>query len=68
MWQVKPILNYFISETVIELSEDQKDQILHSQEFGKFFDKATRLIERALCEEIDIFMDYSGAEAEDQDK
>jgi dynein intermediate chain len=53
---------------VIELSEDQKGQILNSQEFGRFFDKATRLMERALCEDIDIFMDYSGAEAEDQDK
>ncbi|XP_020906072.1 cytoplasmic dynein 1 intermediate chain 2, partial [Exaiptasia diaphana] len=55
-------------EPVIELSDDQKEQILNSQEFGKFFDKATRLMERALCEDIDIFMDYSGAEAEDQDK
>jgi len=56
------------SEPVIELSDDQKDQILNSQEFGKFFDKATRLMERALCEDIDIFMDYSGAESEEQDK
>ncbi|KAK3715203.1 hypothetical protein QZH41_010955 [Actinostola sp. cb2023] len=55
-------------ERVIELSDDQKEQILNSQEFGKFFDKAARLIERALCEDIDIFVDYSGVEAEDQEK
>lgn len=53
---------------IIELSDDQKEQILNSQEFGRFFDKATRLIERALCEDIDIFMDYSGNEEDDQDK
>lgn len=53
---------------MIELSEEQKEHILSSQEFGRFFDKATRLMERALCEDIDIFMDYSGGEAEEQDK
>lgn len=50
---------------VIELSEEQKAHILNSGEFSKFFDKAARLMERALCETVDITFDYSGAEAED---
>ncbi|XP_073236075.1 cytoplasmic dynein 1 intermediate chain 2-like isoform X1 [Porites lutea] len=50
---------------VIELSEEQKQHILNSGEFSRFFDKATRLMERALCETVDITFDYSGAEAED---
>lgn len=50
---------------VIELSEEQKQHILNSGEFSKFFDKATRLMERALCETVDITFDYSGAETED---
>ena len=51
--------------TVIELSDEQKEHILNSGEFSKFFDKATRLMERALCETVDITFDYSGAEAEE---
>ncbi|XP_032222152.2 cytoplasmic dynein 1 intermediate chain 2 [Nematostella vectensis] len=52
-------------EVVIELSEEQKDQILGSQEFSRFFDKAVRLVERALTEDLDITIDYSGAEGDD---
>ncbi|EDO49079.1 predicted protein [Nematostella vectensis] len=48
-----------------ELSEEQKDQILGSQEFSRFFDKAVRLVERALTEDLDITIDYSGAEGDD---
>ena len=55
------------SVTVIELSEEQKEHILNSGEFSKFFDKATRLMERALCETVDITFDYSGAETEDME-
>jgi len=53
--------------TVIELSDEQKEHILNSGEFSKFFDKATRLMERALCETVDITFDYSGAETEDME-
>lgn len=52
---------------VIELSEEQKQHILNSGEFSRFFDKATRLMERALCETVDITFDYSGAEKEDME-
>lgn len=50
---------------VIELSDEQKEHILNSGEFNKFFEKATRMMERALCETVDITFDYSGAETED---
>ena len=49
---------------MIELSDEQKEHIINSGEFGRFIDKATRLMERALCE-TDITFDYSGAETED---
>lgn len=52
---------------MIELSDEQKEHILNSGEFSKFFDKATRLMERALCETVDITFDYSGAETEDME-
>lgn len=64
-------MNFYFSlftVPVIELSEDQKKQILHSQEFGKFFDKATRLMERVLGESVDFTIDYSGAETDDLDR
>ena len=63
---VNTIKNFpFLIVPVIELSEEQKAHILNSGEFSKFFDKAARLMERALCETVDITFDYSGAEAED---
>lgn len=64
------LLLYFFpifTVTVIELSDEQKEHILNSGEFSKFFDKATRLMERALCETVDITFDYSGAETEDME-
>ena len=53
---------------MIELSSEQKSHILGSQEFGQFFDKAARIMERALAESNDITFDYSGAEAEDTER
>uniref|UniRef100_A0A8C7ZYN5 Dynein cytoplasmic 1 intermediate chain 2 n=1 Tax=Oryzias sinensis TaxID=183150 RepID=A0A8C7ZYN5_9TELE len=43
-----------------ELTEEEKLQILHSEEFTNFFDHSTRIIERALSEHVDIFFDYVG--------
>lgn len=45
-----------------ELSEEEKLQILGKEDFQKFFDRATRITERALFlnESPDIFIDYSG--------
>ncbi|XP_078737680.1 cytoplasmic dynein 1 intermediate chain 1-like isoform X2 [Lampetra fluviatilis] len=43
-----------------ELTEEEKQQILASHDFLGFFTRSTRIIERALAEEGDIFFDYSG--------
>jgi len=46
---------------VIELSAEEKQAILMSDEFHKFFDRSTRLIERAMCEDYQsMFVDYTG--------
>ncbi|XP_033115554.1 cytoplasmic dynein 1 intermediate chain 2-like isoform X3 [Anneissia japonica] len=52
-------------EVVKELSSDEKQQIINSSDFQSFFDRASRVMERALFEESDIFMDYTG---EDRDR
>ncbi|XP_074593499.1 dynein, cytoplasmic 1, intermediate chain 2a-like isoform X2 [Brevipalpus obovatus] len=55
-----------------ELTEEEKLQIMNSESFQKFFDRAIRIVEKALYwnESPDIFVDYSGAkedvENEDQ--
>lgn len=59
------LLNQFI---VRELSEEEKEEIVVSEDFHKFFDRTSRIIERALDEEIDYFIDYTGASGEDGDK
>jgi dynein intermediate chain len=40
---------------------------LHSEEFLSFFDHSTRIVERALSEQINIFFDYSGRDLEDKE-
>jgi len=43
-----------------ELSEDEKNAVMMSQPFQKFFDRATKVVERALSEDINVFLDYTG--------
>lgn len=43
-----------------ELSDEERQQILLSDSFVRFFDKTARVMERALAEDVDIFIDYSG--------
>ncbi|XP_036396098.1 dynein, cytoplasmic 1, intermediate chain 2a-like isoform X1 [Megalops cyprinoides] len=50
-----------------ELTEEEKLQILHSQEFASFFDRSARVVERALAEHVDVFFDYSGRDLEEKD-
>ncbi|XP_036900359.1 cytoplasmic dynein 1 intermediate chain 2 isoform X3 [Sturnira hondurensis] len=50
-----------------ELTEEEKQQILHTEEFLSFFDHSTRIVERALSEQINIFFDYSGRDLEDKE-
>ncbi|XP_054619662.1 cytoplasmic dynein 1 intermediate chain 1 isoform X7 [Dunckerocampus dactyliophorus] len=50
-----------------ELTEEERQQILHSTEFQSFFDCSIRVMERALAESSDIFFDYSGRALEDKE-
>ncbi|XP_066262979.1 cytoplasmic dynein 1 intermediate chain-like isoform X6 [Euwallacea similis] len=43
-----------------ELSEEEKQMIILSEEFQRFVDRAGQIMERALCETVDIYTDYSG--------
>ncbi|XP_065298105.1 cytoplasmic dynein 1 intermediate chain 2-like isoform X12 [Dermacentor albipictus] len=49
-----------------ELSEEERQQILLSDDFRSFLARSSRVIERALCENVDICIDYSGT-TEEQD-
>ncbi|XP_030637295.1 cytoplasmic dynein 1 intermediate chain 1 isoform X2 [Chanos chanos] len=50
-----------------ELTEEEKKQILHSEDFLVFFDRTVRVVERALAEDSDIFFDYSGRDMEERE-
>lgn len=50
-----------------ELTEEERQQILHSSEFQSFFDCTIRVMERALAEDSDIFFDYSGRDLDDKE-
>nr|CAD7568512.1 unnamed protein product [Timema californicum] len=45
---------------VRELSEEEKQMIILTEDFQRFFDRAARVMERALSESIDIYTDYTG--------
>ncbi|XP_046565132.1 cytoplasmic dynein 1 intermediate chain 2-like isoform X11 [Haliotis rubra] len=49
---------------VREMSEEEKKGIMLSDDFQTFFFKSARVIERAMAEDTDIFMDYSGGDRE----
>lgn len=48
-----------------ELSDEEKQTVIMSQEFKRFFDRSTRIIERALAESADIYTDYTGLQEND---
>lgn len=50
-----------------ELTEEEKQQIVHSEDFLVFFNRSIRVVERTLAEDIDIFFDYSGRDMENKD-
>uniref|UniRef100_A0A8C2ZNT3 Dynein cytoplasmic 1 intermediate chain 1 n=1 Tax=Cyclopterus lumpus TaxID=8103 RepID=A0A8C2ZNT3_CYCLU len=54
-------------EVLRELTEEERQQILHSSEFQSFFDSSIRVMERALAEDSNIFFDYSGRDLEDKE-
>lgn len=43
-----------------ELSEEQKQMIILSEDFQRFVLRAGRIMERALSENVDIYTDYIG--------
>ncbi|XP_077472998.1 dynein, cytoplasmic 1, intermediate chain 2a-like isoform X1 [Stigmatopora argus] len=63
----KPDLKEEEEATLHELTEEEKLQILHSEDFVNFFDHSTRIIERALSEHVDLFFDYSGRDLEEKE-
>ncbi len=48
-----------------EMTDEEKQMILMTEEFQRFFDQSSRVIERALSEQVDIFVDYTGASETD---
>ena len=46
--------------TVQELSEEEKEMVMLSEEFKRFIDRSSRIVERALGETVDIYTDYTG--------
>lgn len=43
---------------VVELTEEQKQQMLLSEGFRSFFDRSARVVERALCEKDQFYQNY----------
>uniref|UniRef100_A0AAQ6A2T1 Dynein, cytoplasmic 1, intermediate chain 2b n=1 Tax=Amphiprion ocellaris TaxID=80972 RepID=A0AAQ6A2T1_AMPOC len=60
-------LNYLCIDTPKELTEEEKLQVLHSDEFLSFFERGSRIVERALAEQVDVCFDYSGRDLEDKE-
>ncbi|XP_056148459.1 dynein, cytoplasmic 1, intermediate chain 2a-like isoform X2 [Lampris incognitus] len=54
-------------DTPKELTEEERLQLLHSEEFLSFFERGTRIVERALAERVDVCFDYSGRDLEDKE-
>ncbi|VDK42879.1 unnamed protein product [Anisakis simplex] len=46
-------------QKIPDLSEEEKLQILTSQKFKHFFDFQSKIMERQLAEEVDVFVDYT---------
>ncbi|XP_063981959.1 cytoplasmic dynein 1 intermediate chain isoform X31 [Diachasmimorpha longicaudata] len=45
---------------VRELSEEEKQMLILSEDFQKFLDRTSRIVERALAESVNIYADYTG--------
>ena len=59
--QERPVLR-----SNIELSGEQVDRIVASDDFCSFMDRASRLVERALCEPSDILFDFLRGDSEER--
>lgn len=54
------IIISFIELSVKELSEEQKQMIILSEDFQRFILKTGKIMERALSETVNIYTDYIG--------
>lgn len=54
------------SFTVKELSDEQKQMIILSEDFQRFVLKSGKIMERALSETVDIYADYIGGSDSDE--
>ncbi|KAK2140507.1 hypothetical protein LSH36_1333g00017 [Paralvinella palmiformis] len=52
---------------VPELTMEEKQALVNRDDFVRFIDRSTRIMERAISENVDIFFDYSGADDEQED-
>lgn len=71
-WEQQNRENYFYTvclciDTPKELTEEEKLQVLHSEDFLTFFERGSRIVERALAEQVDVCFDYSGRDLEDKE-
>lgn len=53
------IIKWVRNVVVRELSEDEKQMIILSEDFQRFIDRTGRIMERALAESVDIYTDYA---------
>lgn len=54
----------YIIFTARDLSDEEKLLLMRSESFQQFLDRTSRIIERAICEDVDIFIDYTGVQEE----
>ncbi|CAI2733588.1 unnamed protein product [Schistosoma spindalis] len=53
---------------IVPMSEEEKAQLLSSDAFLRFFERSSRIIERAICHPDEgIFLDYSGQDLETEE-
>lgn len=58
LWACGSFFN--LSFPVKELSAEQKQMIILSEDFQRFILRTGKIMERALSEQVDIYMDYIG--------
>ncbi|XP_043117188.1 cytoplasmic dynein 1 intermediate chain 1 isoform X3 [Puntigrus tetrazona] len=64
---IQSCMNMCVLDQPRELTNEEKEQIIHSEDFLFFFDQSIRVMERVLAEDTDIFFDYSGRDMEDKE-
>ncbi|XP_059423843.1 cytoplasmic dynein 1 intermediate chain 1-like isoform X2 [Carassius carassius] len=64
---IQSCMNMCALDQLRELTNEEKEQIIHSEDFLFFFDRSISVMERVLAEDTDIFFDYSGRDMEDKE-